>query len=687
MTANDGAVGAFVRRLSRRIKRAAMASDAATVLGQVTWSEETKPLRELLKRQPAPLLVKVAKGQYLSAAPGGALLLTSAGRRRRLLAQSVKFKDSRRLAPLGPKLLVPDSFEGLFEILSEEGRSVRAIESVAELVRRFPDSCIARDSCKAYVSKSDNVETITDRSRTIQSGETLVLVGEVVRPRGRGQSRFLRCFDASGENVYLPHEQRVRFSAVAKEENISGVHSVANLLNKRLPLNVRMISGRAPELTRLGSGVPPFAPELRLHTTFDEDMVVASALSRDGAPLPLPPTAPLRVHTATNTEQLLGLAEFGRLRERAEAAWAEVADRIQPFDLTLPPEPRPDSKGRAPRPRGYRRSMTSPMSRITSRHSGEPTDEYDEIDQIYDYVRGFAPLPRGLRQTVMGGGASERRSDPEPAAAADSPPEPPPIETIPSRRSGHPSPHSPPGAQRSSHPPSRPVSGEVRHPGVFVASLERVGARSAPRDRRVAEKRTREPSKPQKKSMAKDESKQSIKLFAKSGNAKPKPRFFRHKSASPLKNSGVYYPLTGSAQSTGPSPIFNIRYKSLNNLAMDVDTLNSSNSGGKTSGDSGDSAVIKAKLPEKKSKKLGRPKSMSNLLWDATNKLAPAVEMYVKPSVAGDQERTVKLEPGVYKRRNSTVMLNNKFNSQKKVGTLYLSTHHSRVGRRAPGSL
>ena len=105
---------------------------------------------------------------------------------------------------------------------------------------------------------------------------------------------------------------------------------------------------------------------------------------------------------------------------------------------------------------------------------------------------------------------------------------------------------------------------------------------------------------------------------------------------------------------------------------MDFDTLTSSHSGGKASGDSGDSAVIKAKLPEKKSKKLGRPKSMSNLLWDATNKLAPAVEMYVKPTLAGDQERKMRLEPGVYKRRNSTVMLNNKYNSQKKVGTLYL---------------
>jgi len=498
-------------------------------------------------------------------------------------------------------------------------------------------------------------------------------VGEVTRPRGRGPSRFLRCFDSSGENVYLPLEQKVRFSAVAKEENISGVHSVTNLLNKRLPLNVRMVSGRPPDGTKVGTS---FAPEIRLHTTFDDELMVASPLQKDGILIAMPSTAPLKVHWASNTEALAQLAEFERVCERSAAAWAEAAERIHAFDCSLPPEASMEGKGkpqRAPRPRGFRRSVSSPVSRITRRHSGETVDEFDEIDQIYDYVRGFAPLPRGLRQVVMGevrgrrsevGGQERRQSVPHLPSAVppgDTPPEPPPSETIPGRK---------PSLSGERSPGSQVT---VQHPGVFVASLER--KRESREHRRVAEKRAREPTKPSKKSMAKDDSgKQSMKLFAKSSNAKPKPRFFRHKSASPLKSSGVYYPIPSSAKSSGQSPLFNIRYKSLNNLAMDFDTLNSSHSGGKTSGDSGDSAAIKAQLPEKRPKKLlGRPKSMTNLLWDPVAKMTPAMEMYVKPSLISDQDRKLKMEMGVYKRRNSTVnMLNNKLNSQKKVGTLYL---------------
>ena len=80
------------------------------------------------------------------------------------------------MIPVGTKLAIPESYEGYFEILSEDGRSVKCIESVAELarckntdpvhhskqtvIRRFPDSVLVRENCKAFVSKSDEIETI-----------------------------------------------------------------------------------------------------------------------------------------------------------------------------------------------------------------------------------------------------------------------------------------------------------------------------------------------------------------------------------------------------------------------------------------------------------------------------------------------------------------------------------------------
>jgi hypothetical protein len=42
------------------------------------------------------------------------------------------------------------------------------------------------------VSKSDDIETLHEKSRTIQTGEILILVGEVLGVKGKNQTRYLR---------------------------------------------------------------------------------------------------------------------------------------------------------------------------------------------------------------------------------------------------------------------------------------------------------------------------------------------------------------------------------------------------------------------------------------------------------------------------------------------------------------
>ena len=151
-----------------------------------------------------------------------------------------------------------------------------------------------------------------------------------------------------------------------------------------------------------------------------------------------------------------------------------------------------------------------------------------------------------------------------------------------------------------------------------------------------------------------------------------KLRFFRNKSlketptspttirrSSILEGSGYcMYGLGslphGGKSMTSPSPVFNMRYKSMTNLATsgangsnEYDTLDSSGSGGKTiSGDSGGSSS-RNQLPEKRSRKLSRPKSLTNLVWSG---LRPSSS---KQCLAGNQTATSvdqkkRLEPGQY---------------------------------------
>ncbi|CAL4063908.1 unnamed protein product [Meganyctiphanes norvegica] len=732
-------------------------SDVGLVVGAVHWGDEGSYVREVAARGPLPQLAKVIKGQYLGvgvpslANPGLAstLLLLSAGRSLRIAAQSVKFKEGRRVVPIGPKLAIPESYDGYFEILSEDGRAVRCMETVAELTKRFPDSCLVRDNIKAYVSRSDDVETITEKSRTVQAGETLVLVGEVIGTKTSSKipHRFLRCFDQAGQNVYMPYDSKGKFSAIAKEDHISGVHSIKNLLQKRLPLMVRMVHGRPPVGLKSAS---QFMPELRLFAAFDEEPLAALPLGKDTPLVLLPPQAPLKLAHARNADQVEKSKEFMRLCERATNLMQDVSTRIYVYDISIgnkggmrdprfnnwPEQNKQRHKHHRSHNHHHRSSAktTAETTKGSSSTGGLP-DDYDEIDQIYDYVRGFAPLPKHIKSpystddpTQIGKpsvpSSNNRRSTatyhspmitPE---RSDSRPTPPPIETIPTRR----------GA-----PPMEKLSPSV-HPALISAALDRAAERRVEkRSRRPDEKKessrsssniihqspiqqTKSPLQPVSPYVNLQEyhqnnkSSSNNKLFVKASQQKAaKARMFRHKSASPVKEAlmevvsvgpgglgstagsglglspGSVIPGAGSGSS--PSPLFKLRYKSLTNLAMDFDTLDSSTSGGKTSADSGGSTGIKAKLPEKRSRKLPRPKSLTNLVWDGRGSGGSVVGdgplLGMGGPVSGgaarallEAERKLRLEPGVYRHaRDAPALLaatSRLLASQKKIGTLYL---------------
>ncbi|XP_014477294.1 PREDICTED: uncharacterized protein LOC106745840 [Dinoponera quadriceps] len=576
------------------------ATDGQIVVAAARWAEEASYLREFVSKYRLPAVIKITKGQYgglgVPTLPAPSLqstaLLVSAGRRRKIVAQAVKIKEGRRVVGVGPRLAIPDSYTGYFEILSEEGRAVRGIESVSELSRRCPEEgALVRETLRGIGCRVDDGIVVPEGTRTLPAGETIVTAGEVALP---GRGRFLRCVDCRGDSVLLGMEQRGRFSALAREDNISGVHTARALLSKRLPLTVRLVHGQPPRGLKSSS---QFVPELRLLSTFEEEHVFALPLQREGAAVALPLAAPLKLVKARNEEVLRAMQEFTRLVERASRLVADVADRAHVLDGRLgesKPPRRSGSGGFLRRPStnsehappavahhrnaaghhhhhhhyhsnghqsghiaGYRDENRVPPSACT--------EDYDEIDQIYDYVRGFAPLPKSVRspyESPLPGGQTPPPLTPVTVTIApllDDRPEPPPIETIPTKK----------------------IQAEKR-------------------TRRAVKEAPQQPaSRVEKPPLAK--------LYVKnSGTQRGRP-LMRQKSASPLKETPPGY--------KGGSPLFNIRYKSLTNLqqAMELDgTLDSSHSGGRTSGDSG----AGAKLPEKRSRRLSRPRSLTNLVWE-----------------------------------------------------------------------
>lgn len=120
----------------------------------------------------------------------------------------------------GPKVLIPETYPGFFELLSEDGRSTRCIENVLELSRRRNLRVLVRETIRC-----------NNNSKTLHAGEIITTILD--------NGKYLQCKTNKDEIVNLPLEAKAKFSPIAKEDSISGVHTVKNLLQKRMPVIVR----------------------------------------------------------------------------------------------------------------------------------------------------------------------------------------------------------------------------------------------------------------------------------------------------------------------------------------------------------------------------------------------------------------------------------------------------------------
>ena len=267
----------------------------------------------------------------------------------------------------------------------------------------------------------------------------------------------------------------------------------------------------------------------------------------------------------------------------------------------------PTRKSSLPHSDLHRGSIYGLMSSRGS-EGGKP-DDYDEIDQIYDYVRGFAPLPKSAKgwhfiaekqesqQSQQKEALYQKLTPPQPLSDVENkPPDPPPIETIPGRKNSSMDvtppmtpPFSPPwspaheggvpmmaplgpnGQMIGIVPPPHLVM-ERPHSAVPSKLYEKLGD-SKKRQR----PKTAEPSKVPGTDLLTPPTR-FVKASAKQSNSKHK--FFRSRkekekdSVPPPMGSlsastqHLHKEVKGSSQ---PS-FFNMRYKSLTNLAHQVNT-------------------------------------------------------------------------------------------------------------------
>merc|ERR1740124_21636 len=378
-------------------------------------------------------------------------------------------------------------------------------------------------------------------------------------------------------------------------------------VKKGLPLMVRLAFGNPPVGLK---SAQLFLPELRLLTRVDEEALVALPLTKESSVVSLPLGAMLKLQPALNHDYVSGMKEVSRLVERAMSQMAELADRILVHDVNIGRDARLEDKNSQPV-----RKSSLPHSDVhrngiygftgSKSSDGGKGDDYDEIDQIYDYVRGFAPLPKSAKGwQYFSEKVVEEKKDSiyhklssQHHDAENKPPEPPPIDTIPGRKASN----SPMDLTPPMTPPFSPPWGSPAHqtPIPIMAPLgpngQMIGIVPPPHlviDRphsadqvniyekaSESKKRQRPKTADPKKSNGSDHKATPPSRYVKASNKQnvTKHRFFRSRNKDKEKDSAP--PPMGSLSATSlykdnrhasqPS-FFNLRYKSLTNLAHQV---------------------------------------------------------------------------------------------------------------------
>lgn len=297
-----------------------MAVPRDLTLPQPIWGTEPVNLKDFLMKHELPTVARVVKGQFMNIGTSKFsplkklhqdVLVHSIKTGLKVLGHSVTKVESRdrrisRLVPLDQRLSIPVTYKGWFELLSEDGRSVKPIDSVQDLAKLFPkiDNVLVRQNLKAYLVNDADGKMTFDKTKIVIAGEQLKVHGEVPIqfPTGKERKvRLLKCSDSKGENLFLSFDQKAMFTPIAGEGDVIGVFMIKDVINKfRLPLTVKLIQGVWPKVDSTR-----FTGLIRLDWAYTDETAFVCPLDRNTPRIyPIPTEVNLRLVTATNNNDL-----------------------------------------------------------------------------------------------------------------------------------------------------------------------------------------------------------------------------------------------------------------------------------------------------------------------------------------------------------------------------------------------
>ena len=396
----------------RRHNVAAMAGTDAPLVPIPLWDSDSVSLKNFSSKGTVPSFAKVTKGSFMNIGHSKfsiqrqhtEIFVHSIKMGVKVLAHSVRRIEGTtrrgypcsRIVAMDQRLAIPISYQGWFELLSEDGKSARPITSVHELAKAFPDKCLVRENVKGYLATSDGKLTF-DKTRVVTAGERLILCGDITlpSPQHNKKVKMLKCYDSKGENIYMSFDQKGIFTPIAGPDDLLGVLSIRDIVRKfRLPLTVKLIQGVKPKVDP-----SKFTGLIRIYWVYTDETAFVCPLEKNHIRiLPVPTDTNLQLATASNNTELKKTEMFRNLSIKCNRMVSNYNNTIH-LIVTLP-ESVIKNKGKN---RSSSNIFSKPLlmeeSRPMRRSKSREDMLMDEIDDLYQFVRNGGAPPQKSKFT------------------------------------------------------------------------------------------------------------------------------------------------------------------------------------------------------------------------------------------------------------------------------------------------
>ncbi|XP_033737217.1 uncharacterized protein LOC117325232 [Pecten maximus] len=291
-------------------------SDRKYGLGDLT--EESGLLQRMCRFSEAPGTGNMSPGlKIYSEQP---VWLHSRHNKRHAKARTIYKDTNGAYFEVGQTLLIPDDFQGWFELVPPDFTRARYCRNIAEVASVMPKKIFTRTRLKGIRIVEEEGEGQSYLERKVSAGSILRVKGTfsakwrtsaetgLVKKKSKNwttvEEQYLKCLDKDEKEVMIPFKQKGKFNIIYEKGSKDSrciLHMKDIISNFSLPLKVRLLFGKAPVNPCIFTGMLV----LKSHSVC-ESIVGSTASNRRNVLFELPLDLPCTVEVAENERESCG---------------------------------------------------------------------------------------------------------------------------------------------------------------------------------------------------------------------------------------------------------------------------------------------------------------------------------------------------------------------------------------------